>query len=219
MWEMPADKSAFVGPIPEVQGLDLKEGFRAGVVRKLFTYNAINAVVCYTGYLRGYRLLSEAANDPELARLAQTAGEEASAAICRQYGFDPEEQRLFAEAALAKYQSVEIIDPIERNARDPLRKLGRYDRLVGPACLAIEHGIQPIALSKGIAAALHYDYPGDPLAAELQEMIAEMGLPAVIEKVCGLDPAGIPANLILVAWESIRAESFFEENPGAATNQ
>ena len=38
------------------------------------------------------------------------------------------------------------------------------DRLAGPACLAMEQGIRPVALSRGIAAALRYDAPGDPSA-------------------------------------------------------
>jgi len=205
MWELPVDKSAFVGAIPEVQGLSPKDGLKAGLVRKLFTYNSINAVICYSGYLRGYRLLSEAANDPELATLARTAAEEGSGAMCHEFGFDPQEQREFAEAALAKYQKREIVDPIERNARDPIRKLGRHDRLVGPACLAIEYGIQPVALSTGIAVALRYDHSGDPSAVRLQKSLRELGLSVVLETVCGLDPVGALAVLIT---ESLRATNF-----------
>ncbi|MGI8746089.1 MAG: hypothetical protein ACR2NN_26605 [Bryobacteraceae bacterium] len=44
MWELPTDRAAFRGDIPAIVGL-----------------------ISYRGYLKGYRLLSEAANDPELA--------------------------------------------------------------------------------------------------------------------------------------------------------
>ena len=213
MWEMPADQAGFVGPAPEIRGLAPKEGFQAGLVRKLFTYNAVNAVVCYTGYLRGYRLLSEAANDAEVAALARAAGEESSAALCQVYGFDPQEQRKFAEAALAKYQKREIVDPIERNARDPLRKLGRQDRLVGPACLAAERGITPAALSRGIAAALWYDQPRDPSAARMQAMIAELGVSEALREVCGIDPAGVVGRLVMEAWRAIGEERAREGIP------
>lgn len=203
LWEIPADKEAFVGEIPEIQGLVPKQNFQAGLLRKLFTYNAINAVIAYSGYLKGYYLLSEAANDPEILELAHAAACESADALCRQYGFDAEEQRRFTEAAIAKYRKQEIVDPIERNTRDPLRKLARHDRLVGPACLAIEHGIRPAALSRGIAAALHYDLPGDPAAQKLQALIREKGVARTIQEVCGIDPASELAALVLSAYPQL----------------
>jgi len=71
MWELPADKQAFVGPVPSILGLAPKENFQGGLVRKLFTYNAINAVISYIGRLKGYELLSDAANDPQLEAVAR----------------------------------------------------------------------------------------------------------------------------------------------------
>lgn len=203
LWEMPADKEAFVRPIPEIIGLAPKEKFQGGLVRKLFTYNAINAVISYVGRLRGYELLSDAANDPELEALARQAYEEVAPALCHKYGFDPDDQRRFAESAIAKYQKREIVDPIERNTRDPIRKLGRNDRLVGPACLALEYGTRPAALSKAIAAALRYDYPDDPAAVRLQQMIRDGGLAAALRQVCGIEPDGALGKLIAAAYEQM----------------
>jgi mannitol-1-phosphate 5-dehydrogenase len=203
MWEMPADKDAFVGPIPEILGLVPKEKFQASLTRKLFTYNAINAVFCYLGYLKGYELLSEAANDPELIQVAEAAAREASEAICKRFGFDPEDQRQFAAAAVAKYQKREIVDPIERNARDPIRKLARNDRLVGPAMLAIEEGGNPVALARAIAAGLRYDPAGDPAAQKIQAMIRDLGIDAALRDVCGIHPEGKLADLVKKAYAEL----------------
>jgi mannitol-1-phosphate 5-dehydrogenase len=203
MWEIPADKGAFVGEIPPVQGLAPKENFQGGLIRKLFTYNAINASIAYPGYLKGYNLLSEAANDPELAELARAAGREASEALIRRFRFDPVEQYEFAEAALKKYQNPEIVDPIERNTRDPLRKLGRNDRMIGPACLAIEYQIQPVALCRVIGAALHYDYQGDAGAQHIQTLIQEQGLIAALGKVCSLEPSHPLVPMIQEAYQKL----------------
>jgi mannitol-1-phosphate 5-dehydrogenase len=197
MWDMPADKDAFVGDVPKIHGLSPKENFEGRLVRKLFTYNAINALIAYAGHLKGYTLLSDAANDPELVRLARTASDEAGKALCETYGFDPEDQHQFAEAAIAKYQKREIVDPLERNARDPVRKLSRNDRLVGPACLAFKCGIPPVALSFAIAAAFHYDNVGDPAAERLQSMIQGVGIGETIHKVCGIDPESGLAHMII----------------------
>lgn len=202
MWEMPADKEAFMGEIPPIQGLIAKENFQGGLIRKLFTYNAINASVAYPGYLKGYKLLSQAANDPELAELARAAGREASDALIRRFGFDPKEQYDFAEAALKKYQNPEIVDPIERNARDPARKLGRNDRMIGPACLAIEYQIQPVALSLVIGAALHYDYESDPGAQHIQSIIRGQGLVEALKSVCGLDSSHPLVPMIQDAYQN-----------------
>lgn len=203
MWEMPADKESFVGEIPPIQGLSPKENFQSGLIRKLFTYNSINAVIAYTGHLKGYSLLSEAANDPEIVDLARASYRECSDALCQRYNLNPDEQQEFAEAAIAKYQKREIVDPIERNARDPLRKLSRNDRLIGPACLALEYGSQPVALCHGIAAALLYDSPNDPSCQQLQRLVREKGISATISEVCAIDANGELAKLICTAYAEL----------------
>jgi mannitol-1-phosphate 5-dehydrogenase len=202
-WEMPADKEAFVATVPAILGLSPRENFQGGLIRKLFTYNSINAVIAYTGHLKGYLLLGEAANDPEIVALARTAYQESSAALCDRYGFDREEQRQFAEAAIAKYQKREIVDPIERNARDPLRKLSRNDRLVGPACLAVEYGTRPVALSRGIAAAFLYDCRQDPSSVSLQNMVREKGLRTAVSEVCGIEYVGELADLVVSSYQEL----------------
>jgi mannitol-1-phosphate 5-dehydrogenase len=153
--------------------------------------------------LKGHRLLSDAANDQEIAALARRAGEESSAALCQRFHFDPEDQRQFAAAALAKYQKTEIVDPIERNARDPLRKLSRNDRLVGPAALALEYGIEPRSLSEGIAAALHYNNPNDPAAVQLQDLIRRKGVDGALREVCGIEPTGRLGRMIAAHYEQL----------------
>ncbi len=204
MWELPADKEAFVGPIPKILGLAPKEKFQASLTRKLFTYNAINAAFAYLGYLKGYELLSDAANDPQLLAVAQGVAREAGEALSKRYGFDREDQKQFSAAAIAKYQKREIVDPIERNARDPIRKLSRHDRLVGPACLALEEGIRPVALSRAIAAGLRYDPPDDPAAQKIQTMIRESGLDGALNEICGIDPSGELAQMIKQAYGELK---------------
>ena len=196
-WQMPVDADALLGPPPKVPGLDLQENFQGRLTQKLFTYNAINAVVCYLGHLRGFTVLSDAANDPEIAQLAAQAGREASEALVRRFVFDPEDQRKFADAALAKYQKKEIVDPIERNARDPIRKLSRNDRLVGPACLALETGVRPVILARSIAAGLRYHCATDPAAVRLQEIINAEGVKAALKQVCGIEPDSELARMVL----------------------
>ncbi len=195
-WELQIDAAALVEPLPPINGLKPQEKFYASLERKLFTYNAGNAVIGYLGALRGHEYLYQAATDPLILEVAQGVYDESGAAICAKHGYTREEQAEFSAASLRKYQDSRIVDPVERQVRDPLRKLGRYDRLIGPASLALEYGIRPWALALAIAAALHYDFPGDPAAVKLQAMLKADGVDAVLASVCGIDPHGELAVLI-----------------------
>jgi mannitol-1-phosphate 5-dehydrogenase len=169
--------------VASVQGFDLRPDFATELTRKLYTYNSINAVVSYIGYQRGYEMLAEAANDAEIAAIASAAGAEASAALVTAYGFTAGEQAEWVERALAKYQDYRIVDPLERQCRDPVRKLGKDDRLFGPISLCIEHGLPYENLLLGVKAALAY-HPhdaatvggGDPSSAELRGWIERGGV-------------------------------------------
>lgn len=195
-WELQLDAAALVEALPPIAGLKPLEKFHAALERKLFTYNAGNAAIGYLGAQRGHHFLYEAANDPMILEVAQGVYQESGAAICARHGYSAEEQAAYAQQSLRKYQDSRIADPVERQVRDPLRKLGRHDRLVGPACLALEYGIRPYQLALAIAAALRYSYPQDPSALKLQQMIAEDGLDSVLERVCGIEPDGVLAWLV-----------------------
>jgi mannitol-1-phosphate 5-dehydrogenase len=103
---------------------------------------------------------------------------------------------------------------VERNARDPLRKLARHDRLVGPACLCLEHGIAPEHLATAIAAALQYNPPADPAAQRLQQRLQCEGLPVVLKEVCGIDPDGELGEKVRARYPRVR-EQFAPEARGS----
>jgi len=154
-WTLPLDGDALLTN-PQVKGLVPVPNFERELTRKLFTYNCVNAVVCYLGYLRGYIWLADAANDSDIAKVALAAGAESSAALVSAFDFDETEQREWCRNALLKYQDQSIQDPIERNARDPMRKLGMHDRLMGPVLLCMEHNLEFSNIMIGVAAALRY---------------------------------------------------------------
>lgn len=162
-FRLPCDADAFIAGDPGLPGLQLMPYFGHQLVRKLSTYNGINAVISYLGAERGHVYLADATRDAAIAPLARHAGDEASAALIAEFGFDVAEQQRWCSDALAKFADIAIPDPIERNAADPARKLAIDDRLLCPALLALRHGIQPVALACGIAAALRYREAGATL--------------------------------------------------------
>ena len=163
-WTLPLDGDVLKTDFT-IQGFKKMPDFERELTRKLFTYNCVNAMVCYLGYLAGYEWLADAANDARISAISLQAGQESSAALVKAYGFEQKEQTEWCERALAKYQDQTIRDPIERNARDPVRKLGRFERLLGPIHLCQEYDLPHESLLIGVAAALQY--PGAKMDGSL----------------------------------------------------
>lgn len=127
---------------------------------KLFGHNAIHALLGYLLAERGREWMSDAAEEPDLLDLARQALlRESGAALCRKHRgvdplFTPEGFRAYAEALLPRMINPHLRDAVERIIRDPERKLGWNDRLVGAIRLALAGEIEPRRLAIGAAAAL-----------------------------------------------------------------
>ncbi len=183
-FELPCDGDAFKGDIPNIKGLKPLKKFGHQLQRKIYTYNCINAVITYLGAEKGYTQLYEAGNDPEILIVARKAAEETCEAQVIEYGFDPYEQKEWMDAAFSKFADKAIPDPIDRNGADPARKLSRNDRLIGPATLAIKHGIKPDGLIKGILAG--FKFHDDKLDYSISSDIKTKGLDQILMDICGL---------------------------------
>jgi mannitol-1-phosphate 5-dehydrogenase len=174
-WTLEVDADALVTRLPEIIGLTPIHNFAHALERKVYTYNMCNATISYIGSLLGYLTLAEAARDVRVLRVVSHANEQVGTAICRAFGYAPEDQAAFADKALKKFQDPTIADPIRRQTHDPLRKLSRHDRLIGPAMMCIEQGVEPAAVAIAIAAALRYRDPHDPSAVEMRRLVETMG--------------------------------------------
>ena len=210
-WELPVDASGIAGEIPDFFGLKLTHDFAGFLERKFYTYNAANATVSYIGALLGHIHIADAAHDARVLEILYGVYEETSAALAAKHNFPIEEQRTFAKTSLAKLQDRTIVDYIERNARDPIRKLGPDDRVVGSARLVLEHGLPPNNLATSIAAAIYYTEPTDPFARELEEMRKSEGIDAVLSNVCKLDPQGELGMLVKQKIEELKKRSWIRD--------
>ncbi len=204
-WKFPFDASRTKAPMPEgMIGLEPIYEFTGFLERKFYTYNAANGTTSYVGAILGYKYIADAAQDPRILELLDGVYHETATALSAKHNFPFEEQWAFTRTSLAKLQDTNIVDYIERNARDPMRKLGPDDRLVGSARLCMEYGVLPEALAVAIACAIHYEQPGDEFAVALKQMREEKGIKYIIENVCKLDPNGPLAELILQKVQQIR---------------
>lgn len=196
-WKFPFDASRTKAPMPEnMMCLEPIYEFTGFLERKFYTYNAANGTTSYVGAVLGYKYISDAAHDERILKLLDGVYKETATALSKKHDFPFEEQWAFTRTSLNKLQDRNIVDYIERNARDPLRKLGPDDRLVGSARLCLEYGVKPESLATAIACAIYYDEPSDEFAVKLKQMREEEGTAAIIENVCKLDPNGELGRLI-----------------------
>jgi len=183
------DGRAFKATIPPVPGLRTVDHMRAAELRKLYTYNLFQAALAYLGARRGHRLLVESIADPDVRTAAEGALAEACAALQAEFGDAEQSMAKWAVDVVADTDNPVLGDTVSRVGADPLRKLRREDRLVGPALLAHKHGLGYSHLARAIAAALHYCAPDDAAAVALQQRLAAQDLPEAVADLCGLGDA------------------------------
>jgi mannitol-1-phosphate 5-dehydrogenase len=132
---------------------------------KLFGHNATHALAAYMGHLDGVTHISDLADSPKtMAFLRAAFMEESGEALIAKYeGVDPlftrEGYADYADDLLGRMTNPYLGDTVDRVARDPQRKLGWNDRLIGTMRLALSQGIQPRRYAYGVAAALFYMDP------------------------------------------------------------
>ncbi len=125
---------------------------------KLYGHNAAHALLGYLARRQGHRFMSEV--DAPLRQLARDAFLEESgrALIAKHAGVDalftPSGWQAYADDLLERMMNPFLRDSIDRVVRDPRRKLGWDDRLIGTMRLALDAGIKPWRFALGTAAAL-----------------------------------------------------------------
>lgn len=210
-WELPVDASRLKGRLPEIKGLKMISEFTGFLERKFYTYNAANGTTSYLGALFGYEKIADAAHDERILKILDGVYRETAQALSMKHNFPLEEQLAFTLTSKRKLQDYTIVDFIERNARDPLRKLGPDDRLVGSARLVDSFGIKPENLCIAVAAAIYYKSEGDEFANKLCEMRKEHGVDYILENVCKLDVNGTIATLVKEKIEMLKKEGYINE--------
>ncbi|NUM52942.1 MAG: mannitol-1-phosphate 5-dehydrogenase [Candidatus Hydrogenedentes bacterium] len=205
---LPVDKDGFKGPIPELKNLQPRDNFAGYVERKLFVHNAGHAVAAYLGYLKGYEYIWQAVGDPAVRTEIETALAESCEGLARKHGMDVQALRKHTDDLLRRFGNRLLGDQVERVARDPIRKLGPRDRLIGAATMCLEQGVSPLNLAFAAAAAIRYDHPSDPAAQSIQERLAREGLSGVLREVCTLDPDSILGCLVASGIRRLDAEGW-----------
>jgi len=86
---------------------------------------------------------------------------EMSQTVVKLFDLDQDFVDWYSAKELARFSNVLLYDPILRVAREPFRKLGLQDRLIGASQLALSTGVIPEKLILGIMTAFMYDESSD----------------------------------------------------------
>lgn len=157
--------------------------------RKLFLVNGAHAATSYFGYNKGYKMMNEAFEDEDILLDVKNLMTESGDVLIKEYGLDKDELENFKESKLNRFIKTASHDTIERVGRDPVRKLGKKDRLVAPAIKAYDNDMPFNSLAKAIAYAFKYDEQSDEKALEIKEFISQNSIEDAIEKYTGIKKA------------------------------
>ncbi|KZO99382.1 hypothetical protein CALVIDRAFT_534360 [Calocera viscosa TUFC12733] len=185
-FEWVVEAPALKEPHPDVEGMQLTDDLEAYVERKLYTLNTGHATTAYLGYLKGLPTIDIAISDADIRAAVEGALAQSGAALVKKHKFKPEEHQAYVDKILGRFENPALKDSTDRVGRQPLRKLGREDRLVGPATMCRELGLANDYLLNAVAACLLYDDGEDEQARELKEMIRKDGLDKVVRELTGL---------------------------------
>ena len=185
-YEWVIEARAFAGAPPVIPAAIFVDDLRPYIERKLFTVNTGHATIAYLGFAAGLSRISDALANPAVADAARRVLEETSALLVARHGLDEAEQAAYREKILTRFANPFLPDTVERVGREPLRKLSRRERFIGPAAEIAEAGTRPVALLEAIAAALAFDQPDDAQSVELRRLLRTETAETIVEHVCGL---------------------------------
>lgn len=197
------DAELLKGYIPEVEQIKPVERFADFLTRKLYTYNAASCIIAYLGWVKGYTDYADAANDTEISELLDRNYEVTNRVLCREFGYEKEEQEEFALLSKKKFRDRSIVDTVLRNARDPQRKLTKGERIMGPIRLFLKYGEDASVLEKTAAAAILYDAGPEDAWTKLK---TEKSREQILEEICGVNPKEKLFSEIMKYMEEIEKE-------------
>jgi mannitol-1-phosphate 5-dehydrogenase len=205
--EWVVDKTMLRAPIdPPVQGMTLTDSLRAYIERKLFTLNCGHAIAAYLGFVHGLARIDQALANEAIFENVRGALRESSAALVKKHGFDAKEHEQYVERVLARFVNPKLHDDVVRVGRQPLRKLAKGDRLLGPTMMARQYGLPIENLARGIAAAFLFDVKDDPQSVELTGEVDKVGIELAVPAHTGFEDGSEEHRMIVAAYKELKAQ-------------
>lgn len=151
----PYDTDNFEGDL-DFNGAEKIHDFEKYLKRKIYTYNCFAGIISYLGYLKGYELFGEAANDIEILTMIDKLQESLNPSLAKYFDISLSEQIDFSNKAMDKFKDRAIIDYCVKNGRAAKRKLGKTERIYAPYNIIKQNNMDTDILPFTAAAALVY---------------------------------------------------------------
>jgi mannitol-1-phosphate 5-dehydrogenase len=188
-FEWAIERPPFQGNEPSIPDATWVDDLAPYIERKLFTVNTGHAATAYHGFVRGIKKLSDALADDVVRTAVEGVLSETRQLLVAKHEFSDEAQQAYVDKILQRFANPYLPDTVDRVGRQPLRKLSRSERLIGPAAELADRGVRPQHLLATVEAALSFDVPDDPESVELQQLLKTLPAEAATERICGLTPA------------------------------
>jgi len=188
-FEWAIERPPFGGDEPSIPDATWVGDLAPYIERKLFTVNTGHAATAYHGFVRGIKKLSDALADDTVRAAVTGVLDETRQLLVAKHDFAAEAQQAYVDKILQRFANPYLPDTVDRVGRQPLRKLSRSERLIGPAAELAERGVRPQHLLATVEAALSFDVPDDPQSVELQQLLRTLTAAEATERICGLTPA------------------------------
>ena len=188
-FEWAIERSPFGGDEPSIPDATWVDDLAPYIERKLFTVNTGHATTAYHGFARGIKKLSDALGDDQVRSAVTGVLGETKQLLVAKHDFSDEAQQAYVDKILQRFANPYLPDTVDRVGRQPLRKLSRNERLIGPAAELAERGTRPRHLLATVEAALAFDVPDDPESVELQQLLRTLTAEEAAERITGLKPS------------------------------
>jgi mannitol-1-phosphate 5-dehydrogenase len=207
-FEWAIERPPFGGQEPSIPDATWVDNLAPYIERKLFTVNTGHASTAYHGFARGISKLSDALADDVVRTAVTGVLAETKQLLVAKHGFPDAAQQAYVDKILQRFANPYLPDTVDRVGRQPLRKLSRSERLIGPAAELAERGVRPQHLLATVEAALSFDVPEDPESVELQHLLKTLPAAEATERITGLTPADpLYADVLAVVARRVGAGS------------
>ena len=180
-YEWIVDRNLIKGEL-ELEGMIKTDNLMAYIERKLFTLNTGHAITAYIGKYKKYKTIDESIKDTDIRNIVKGAMGESGEVLIKRYGFDREAHFKYIDKIIKRFENIYLKDDVERVGRQPIRKLGKNERLIKPLSGTLEYGTSNENLVTGIAYALKFD-GSDEESIKLDSMMKEKGLSETLKEV------------------------------------
>lgn len=187
-----------------VKGAEYVDSLEKFLQRKIYIINGGHALTGYVGYIYGLKTVQEVIHNETIFKEVENAMLESASALEKKYGFSHESLAEYIRTMMIeRFTTPGVADPIERVAREPIRKVSPNDRIMGPANQCEELGLENKYLLRGAAYALYYKDPEDVQAVEIQTFIEDHGIEEAIVKYTGAPKNSRMHRIILKEYNSL----------------